>query len=58
MFERNYYAMHPDMILDRIPAGRWGEPSHLGGAAAFLASAASNCVNGHILAVHGDWLAR
>jgi 2-deoxy-D-gluconate 3-dehydrogenase len=45
-------------ILERIPAGRWGEPSDLGGAAVFLASDASNYVNGHILAVDGGWLAR
>jgi 2-dehydro-3-deoxy-D-gluconate 5-dehydrogenase len=45
-------------IVERIPAGRWGEPSDLGGAAVFLASAASDYVNGHILAVDGGWLAR
>jgi 2-dehydro-3-deoxy-D-gluconate 5-dehydrogenase len=45
-------------ILDRIPANRWGEPSDLGGAAVFLASSASDYVNGHILAVDGGWLAR
>ncbi|WP_294392289.1 2-dehydro-3-deoxy-D-gluconate 5-dehydrogenase KduD [uncultured Sphingomonas sp.] len=45
-------------ILDRIPAGRWGDPGDLGGAAVFLASAASDYVNGHILAVDGGWLAR
>jgi 2-deoxy-D-gluconate 3-dehydrogenase len=45
-------------ILDRIPAGRWGEPSDLGGAAVFLASSASDYVHGHILAVDGGWLAR
>jgi 2-deoxy-D-gluconate 3-dehydrogenase len=45
-------------ILERIPAGRWGEPSDLAGAAVFLASDASNYVNGHILAVDGGWLAR
>ena len=45
-------------ILERIPAGRWGEPSDLGGAAVFLASSASDYVNGHILAVDGGWLAR
>jgi 2-deoxy-D-gluconate 3-dehydrogenase len=45
-------------ILDRIPAGRWGDPSDLGGAAVFLASAASAYVTGHILAVDGGWLAR
>lgn len=45
-------------ILERIPAGRWGDPSDLGGAAVFLASPASDYVNGHILAVDGGWLAR
>jgi 2-deoxy-D-gluconate 3-dehydrogenase len=45
-------------ILDRIPAGRWGEPSDLGGAAVFLASDAAAYVTGHILAVDGGWLAR
>jgi 2-deoxy-D-gluconate 3-dehydrogenase len=45
-------------ILDRIPAGRWGKPEDLGGAAVFLASAASDYVTGHILAVDGGWLAR
>jgi 2-dehydro-3-deoxy-D-gluconate 5-dehydrogenase len=45
-------------ILDRIPAGRWGEASDLGGAAVFLASRASDYVNGAILPVDGGWLAR
>lgn len=45
-------------IVDRIPAGRWGDPADLGGAAVFLASPASNYVSGHILAVDGGWLAR
>jgi 2-deoxy-D-gluconate 3-dehydrogenase len=45
-------------IMDRIPAGRWGDPTDLGGAAVFLASSASNYVTGHILAVDGGWLAR
>jgi 2-dehydro-3-deoxy-D-gluconate 5-dehydrogenase len=45
-------------IMERIPAGRWGEPSDLGGAAVFLASSASDYVNGHILTVDGGWLAR
>lgn len=45
-------------IMERIPAGRWGEPSDLGGAAVYLASAASRYVQGHILAVDGGWLAR
>lgn len=45
-------------ILDRIPAGRWGEPADLAGAAVFLCSAASDYVHGHVLAVDGGWLAR
>lgn len=45
-------------ILDRIPAGRWGEPSDMGGAAVFLASAASDYVHGFTLAVDGGWLSR
>jgi 2-deoxy-D-gluconate 3-dehydrogenase len=45
-------------ILERIPAGRWGNPDDLGGAAIFLASSASDYVNGHVLAVDGGWLAR
>lgn len=45
-------------ILGRIPAGRWGTPEDIGGAAVFLASKASDYVNGHILAVDGGWLAR
>jgi 2-deoxy-D-gluconate 3-dehydrogenase len=45
-------------ILARIPAGRWGEPSDIGGAAVFLASRASDYVNGAIIPVDGGWLAR
>ena len=45
-------------ILERIPAGRWGTPSDLQGAAVFLASPASDYVNGHVLVVDGGWLAR
>jgi 2-deoxy-D-gluconate 3-dehydrogenase len=45
-------------ILDRIPAGRWGSPNDLAGTAVFLASTASDYVNGHILVVDGAWLAR
>jgi 2-deoxy-D-gluconate 3-dehydrogenase len=45
-------------ILDRIPAGRWGEPEDIAGAALFLSSAASDYIHGHILAVDGGWLAR
>ena len=47
-----------DAILGRIPAGRWGDPRDVGGAAVFLASRAADYVNGHILAVDGGWLAR
>ncbi|MDE7452864.1 MAG: 2-dehydro-3-deoxy-D-gluconate 5-dehydrogenase KduD [Clostridia bacterium] len=45
-------------ILARIPAGRWGTPEDLQGAAVFLASEASNYVNGFTLAVDGGWLGR
>ena len=45
-------------ILERIPAGRWGEPSDLAGAAVFLCSAASDYVNGQVFAVDGGWLGR
>jgi 2-deoxy-D-gluconate 3-dehydrogenase len=45
-------------ILGRIPAGRWGEPSDLAGTAIFLASKASDYLNGAIIPVDGGWLAR
>ena len=45
-------------IRARIPAGRWGTPEDLAGAAVFLASPAAAYVNGHVLAVDGGWLAR
>jgi 2-dehydro-3-deoxy-D-gluconate 5-dehydrogenase len=45
-------------ILSRIPAQRWGEPNDIIGAAVFLASPASDYVNGHILTVDGGWMAR
>ncbi|WP_433167426.1 SDR family oxidoreductase [Kribbella sp. CA-247076] len=45
-------------IRERIPAGRWGRPEDVVGAAVFLASAAAGYVNGHVLAVDGGWLAR
>lgn len=45
-------------ILERIPAGRWGCPEDLAGAAVFLASNASDYVHGHVLVVDGGWLSR
>lgn len=45
-------------ILDRIPAGRWGDPQDIAGAAVFLASPASDYVTGTVLVVDGGWLAR
>lgn len=45
-------------IDERIPAGRWGMPEDLQGAAIFLASKASDYVNGHVLVVDGGWMAR
>jgi 2-deoxy-D-gluconate 3-dehydrogenase len=45
-------------ILERIPAGRWGEPEDLAGAAVFLSSAASDYLQGHILVVDGGWMGR
>ncbi len=45
-------------ILSRIPAGQWGDPSELGGAAVFLASDAASYVHGAVLPVDGGWLAR
>ncbi len=45
-------------LLERIPAGRWGTPDDLAGAVVFLASRASDYVNGHLLVVDGGWMAR
>jgi len=44
--------------LSRIPAGRWGTQEDVQGAAVFLASSASDYVNGYTIAVDGGWLAR
>ncbi len=50
---------HPfnDLVMTRTPAGRWGEPEDVGNAALFLASKASDFVNGHVLYVDGGILA-
>lgn len=45
-------------ITERIPAGRWGKPDDLKGPAVFLASSASDYMNGHVLCVDGGWMAR
>ena len=45
-------------ILERIPAGRWGDPADLAGAAVFLASSAADYVHGHVLVVDGGWMGR
>ncbi|WP_188713496.1 SDR family oxidoreductase, partial [Croceicoccus mobilis] len=45
-------------IVERIPEGRWGKPSDIGGAAVFLASDAADYVQGQVLAVDGGWLGR
>jgi 2-deoxy-D-gluconate 3-dehydrogenase len=51
-------AIRSRQILERIPAGRWGEPSDLAGAAVFLCSPASDYVQGHVLIVDGGWMGR
>ena len=51
-------AQRNRQILERIPAGCWGEPEDLQGAVVFLASGAADYVNGYTLAVDGGWLAR
>src|SRR5579871_1936599 len=45
-------------ILERIPAGRWGEPEDVGGAAVFLCSQAAAYIHGHVLVVDGGWMGR
>jgi 2-dehydro-3-deoxy-D-gluconate 5-dehydrogenase len=51
-------AVRSRQIGERIPAGRWGAPEDLSGAVVFLASKASDYVNGHVLVVDGGWLGR
>ena len=45
-------------IVDRIPAGRWAEPSDIAGAVVFLSSSAADYVHGHVLVVDGGWMGR
>jgi 2-deoxy-D-gluconate 3-dehydrogenase len=45
-------------IMERIPAGRWGKPEDMVGAAIYLASRASDYVNGSVIVVDGGWLGR
>ena len=49
---------HNAEILGRIPAKRWGNPDDLAGPVVFLASSASDYINGYTLAIDGGWLAR
>ena len=51
-------AVRHRQITERIPAGRWGTPDDLAGAVIFLASPASDYVNGHVLVVDGGWMGR
>ncbi|HVH58020.1 MAG TPA: 2-dehydro-3-deoxy-D-gluconate 5-dehydrogenase KduD [Vicinamibacterales bacterium] len=51
-------AVRHRQITERIPAGRWGTPQDLAGAVLFLASRASDYVNGHVLVVDGGWMGR
>ncbi|MFA5851777.1 MAG: 2-dehydro-3-deoxy-D-gluconate 5-dehydrogenase KduD [Spirochaetales bacterium] len=51
-------AERSEAILERIPAGRWGTPTDVQGLAVFLASEASDYINGYTVAVDGGWLAR
>jgi 2-dehydro-3-deoxy-D-gluconate 5-dehydrogenase len=63
MATNNTVALRADetrnrQILERIPAGRWGNADDLAGAVVFLSSAASDYLQGHILVVDGGWMAR
>jgi 2-deoxy-D-gluconate 3-dehydrogenase len=63
METKNTSALRADetrnrQILERIPAGRWGDPGDMAGAAVFLSSAASDYMHGHIMVVDGGWMGR
>jgi 2-deoxy-D-gluconate 3-dehydrogenase len=63
METKNTSALRADearnrQILERIPAGRWGDPGDLAGAVVFMSSAASDYMHGHILIVDGGWMGR
>ncbi len=51
-------AVRSRQILERIPAGRWGQPEDLAGAAVFLASPASDYITGTVVTVDGGWMSR
>ena len=53
-----YDPVRSRQILERIPAGRWGEAADIAGACVFLCSPASDYINGIVLPVDGGWLAR
>jgi 2-deoxy-D-gluconate 3-dehydrogenase len=60
---KNTQALQADetrnrQILERIPAGRWGRPEDIAGAALFLSSSASDYLHGHVLVVDGGWMGR
>lgn len=63
MITKNTAALRADetrnrQILERIPAGRWGDPDDISGAAVFLSSPASDYIHGQILVVDGGWMGR
>ena len=63
MEEKHTAALRADedrsrQILERIPAGRWGQADDVAGAAIFLCSEAARYITGHVLVVDGGWMAR
>jgi len=53
-----HHPVRGQQILDRIPAGRWGQPEEIAGLAVYLASDASNYMHGSIVPIDGGWLSR